>query len=92
MIKRFTINHVERSYNGVFLTTEHGDLEHTTTLANNQASVVGFLDQTKAFDRVDWHWKDKCLQKFNFGYNFRKWTQMMFTGSKTADKNKRLCV
>ena len=40
----------------------HGDLEHTTTLANNQASVVGFLDQTKAFDRVDWHWKDKCLQ------------------------------
>ena len=43
MIKRFTINHVERSYNGVFLTTEHGDLEHTTTLANTLAVGMGVV-------------------------------------------------
>ena len=53
---------------------------------NNHEGVVVFLDQTKAFDRVEWYWIDKCLEKFNFGDNFRKWTHMMLKGSKTAIK------
>ena len=44
------------------------------------------LFRTKAFDRVEWYWIDKCLEKFNFVDNFRKWTQMMLKGSKTALK------
>jgi len=27
---------------------------------NNHEGVVVFLDQTKAFDRVEWYWIDKC--------------------------------
>ena len=48
MIKRFTINHVERSYNGVFITTEHGDLEHTTTFANTLAVGMGLYPLPRA--------------------------------------------
>jgi len=39
---------------------------------NNHEGVVVYLDQTKAFDRVEWYWIDKCLEKFNFSDNVRK--------------------
>ena len=32
-----------------------------------------FVDYQKAFDRVEWQWADRCLEKLNFGNNFRKW-------------------
>ena len=35
--------------------------------------IIIFLDQTKAFDRVEWDWVDRCLLKMNFGDTFRSW-------------------
>jgi hypothetical protein len=29
--------------------------------------IIIFLDQQKAFDRVEWGWADHVLSKFNFG-------------------------
>jgi hypothetical protein len=26
----------------------------------------------KAFDRIEWEWVEKCLEKFKFGANFRE--------------------
>jgi hypothetical protein len=31
--------------------------------------IIIFLDQQKAFDRVEWGWVDHVLSKFNFGEN-----------------------
>jgi hypothetical protein len=33
--------------------------------------IIIFLDQQKAFDRVEWGWVDHVLSKFNFGEKFR---------------------
>ena len=48
--------------------------------------IIIFLDQTKAFDRVEWDWIDQCLQKMQFGVRFRSWIQMMLHGSKAVIK------
>jgi hypothetical protein len=41
-----------------------------------------FLDQMKAFDRIEWEWLDKFLEKFEFGVNFREWVKMLFKNAK----------
>ena len=33
----------------------------------NKEGAIIFLDQEKAFDRVEWGWLYKCLKGFNFG-------------------------
>ena len=38
---------------------------------NQLNSAVIFLDYMKAFDRVEWDWTIRCLQKFNFGQKFQ---------------------
>ena len=53
---------------------------------NDEEGLVIFLDQTKAFDRVEWQWIEMCLEKFNFGIKFRTWIQMLLKGSKTCIK------
>jgi hypothetical protein len=36
----------------------------------------------KAFDRIEWEWLDKFLEKFEFGVNFREWVKMLFKNAK----------
>jgi hypothetical protein len=41
-------------------------------------NLIIFLDQQKAFDRVEWGWVDHVLSKFNVGEKCREWVQMLF--------------
>lgn len=47
-------------------------------------SALIFLDYEKAFDRVEWLWTLKCLQKFNFGTRYVSWIDMIFKEAKTS--------
>ena len=52
----------------------------------NKEGVIVFLDQQKAFDRVEWGWVDFVLKSFNFGKKFRGWIQMLVKNAKTSIK------
>ena len=51
---------------------------------NNINSSIIFLDYQKAFDRVEWGWALKCLNKFNFGLKFIGWIKMIYENAKTC--------
>jgi hypothetical protein len=34
----------------------------------DEEGAIIFLDQQKAFDRVEWEWIDLCFEKFGFRY------------------------
>ena len=36
------------------------------------------LDQEKAFDRLDWSFLDKVMEKMNFGNSFRSWVKLLY--------------
>ena len=52
----------------------------------DEEAILVFLDQQKAFDKVEWEWVDYVLKEFNFGENFRGWIKMLFNGAKTCIK------
>ena len=37
------------------------------------------LDQAKAFDRLNWQFLEKVMQKMNFGEGFRIWVRLLYT-------------
>ena len=51
---------------------------------NRLNSAVIFLNYKKAFDRVEWDWTIRCLQKFNFGRKFQSWIRMIFKHAKAS--------
>ena len=51
---------------------------------NNINSSIIFLDYQKAFDRVEWGWALKCLERFNFGQKFIGCIQMIYKNAKTC--------
>ena len=51
---------------------------------NNINSSIIFLDYQKAFDRVEWAWALKVLEKFNFGPKFIQWINMIYKNAKTC--------
>ena len=51
---------------------------------NRLNSAVIFLDYKKAFDRVEWDWTVRCLQKFNFDRKFQSWIRMIFKHAKAS--------
>lgn len=50
----------------------------------NKGGAIIFLDQQKAFDRVEWGWLETCLDKFGFGKNMIEWIQMTYKYSKSC--------
>ena len=46
--------------------------------------VLLFIDQEKAFDRVEWEWLLKVLDKFNFGDQFKKYIKIMYCNMKSS--------
>ena len=54
------------------------------TEEKNEGGAVIFLDQKKAFDRVEPAWVKKVLSKFGFGANFRKWMDILYGDIKSS--------
>ena len=52
----------------------------------NEEGIIVFLDQQKAFDRVEWGWVDFVLKTFNFWEKFRGWIQMLVKNATTYIK------
>ena len=48
----------------------------------DEEGIIVFLDQQKAFDRVEWGWVDFVLKAFNF----RGWIQMLVKSATTSIK------
>ena len=51
---------------------------------NQSNAAIIFLDYKKAFDRVEWEWVIRCLEKFNFGKKFQSWIKMIFKHAKAS--------
>jgi len=47
------------------------------TASQAQDGGILFLDQTKAFDRVEWELLDQTLSAMGFGNNFLRWTKTL---------------
>jgi hypothetical protein len=44
----------------------------------NEIGAMVLIDQEKAFDRIEHNFIQKTLEKFGFGKNFRKWTEILY--------------
>ena len=52
----------------------------------DEEGVIIFVDQQKAFDRMEWGWLNYVMECFNFGLKFREWVYMLFKKGKTCIK------
>ena len=52
--------------------------------AKNLPLAIISLDQEKAFDRVNWNFLDRVLQKMNFGPEFRQWVRVIYSEISSA--------
>lgn len=50
----------------------------------NQPGAIIFLDQQKAYDRIEWGYLEICLKKFGFGPKFTKWILMLYKGGQSC--------
>jgi hypothetical protein len=55
----------------------------------NEDGILIFLDFQKAFDSVEWKFMLKALTSFNFGINFLKWLNILYTEPLFRMKNDR---
>ena len=53
------------------------DIITYTDQIKSEGAII-FLDQEKAFDRVEWEYLKMCLNKFGFGNRFTKWIMMLY--------------
>lgn len=53
----------------------------------NTEGILLFADFQKAFDSVEWNFLFKSLEKFNFGENFIKWINILYTNPYFYIKN-----
>ena len=81
------INSNQKGYvNGRFINESNRLIQDIITYADteNIDGLIVFLDQTKAFDRVEWPWVKMCLQRFGFGEKTVDWVNMLLKSSLTA--------
>ena len=50
-----------------------------------------FIDFEKAFDSLEWDFLEKCLEKFNFGPDFRRWVNIFYNDVQSCVINNGLC-
>ena len=50
-----------------------------------------FIDFEKAFDSLEWDFFEKCLERFNFGPDFRRWVPTFYTDVQSCVINNGLC-
>ena len=50
-----------------------------------------FIDFEKAFDSLEWDFLEKCLEKFNFGPDFRRWVHIFYNDVQSCVINNGLC-
>ena len=53
--------------------------------------VLLFLDFEKAFDSLQWDLLEKCLEKFKFGPDFRRWVHIFYDDVQSCVINNGLC-
>ena len=64
------------------ITTNLHILQYLVDYINNNElhCALIFLDQEKAFDRVDWQFMLRVLEKMGFGPSFISWVRLFYTG------------
>jgi hypothetical protein len=65
------------------------DIIDYTEMEDEEGAII-FLDQQKAFDRVEWGWIDLCFEKYGFSDCFGGWVKMLFKNAKTSIQTKDL--
>ena len=50
-----------------------------------------FIDFEKAFNSLEWDFLEKCLEKFNFGPDFRRWVHIFYNNVQSCVINNGLC-
>ena len=54
-------------------------IEDVIEKCENESGIVAFLDFEKAFDSIEWEFLEDALKLFNFGENFLKWFNIIYT-------------
>ena len=57
-----------------------GIIRDIIDFSNSRDSLCAIIsiDQHKAFDKVNWHFMFRVLERMNFGNNFRKWVSILY--------------
>jgi hypothetical protein len=50
----------------------------------NIPGAIMCVDQSKAFDRVEWEWLDRTLEVIGFGPNFRAWIKILYKNANSS--------
>ena len=77
IISNDQVGYIKGRYIGENLRTILDIFEFTTTKTNPGIAV--FLDFEKAFDTISWKFMFKALGNFNFGDNFIKWVNVLYS-------------
>lgn len=77
--------YIRKRYIGTNIRTVNDLIEYTEKF--HIGGIIIFLDFQKAFDSVEWNFMFETLTQFNFGPDFRKWIQTLYTDPKAVIKN-----
>ena len=69
----------------------HFALQYGVIKPEEVSGAIMLLDQQKAYDRVDWTYMDRCLERFGIGPGFRQWLQMLGDGASAAVRIGPVC-